>query len=396
MNLPGAESCDVLVIGGAVTGSAAAFFLMHQLGPGAKVWLLERDPSYATAATTRSAASIRHQFSTPENIAMSMFGTQFLRQAAQWLEVDGDVPPIHFREGGYLFLASGAGRSVLEENHALQTSLGAQIAWLEPAALAKRFPWLATQDVAAGTLGLAGEGWLDAHALMHGLRRKAIALGATAVHAEAMELVREGRRVVRVRLSDGRWVAPRWVINAAGTQAPVLAQQVGIRMPVQSRKRCVFHFRSPEAAPGCPLVIDPSGVYFRPEGDGFIAGVAPPEAQDPACDDFEVSWNLWDDIVWPTLAARVPGFEAARVASAWAGHYDVNLLDHNLIIGPYPDVENLLFAGGYSGHGLQQAPAVGRALAEWVDFGESRSIDLRRLGWQRVLRGEPLLERNVV
>ncbi len=387
------ERFDVVVVGGAVVGSAAAYFLA--LERRLRVLVLERDPSYAHCATGRSLASIRHQFSVAENIRMSMFGTGFLRRPEQ-LAVEGDVPAIGFREPGYLFLATAAGREQLARNHALQRAEGAQIAWLEPPALAQRFPWLAADDIAAGTLGLAGEGWIDAHALMHGLRRKAVALGAQVRHAEARRLVVEGGRVTAVELAGGQRIGCGWVVNAAGTGAAALAETAGIALPVQSRKRCVFHFRSPAALPACPLVIDPTGLYFRPEGAGFLAGIAPPEAEDPECFDFEVPPSLFEETVWPLLARRVPGFESLRLQSSWAGHYDVNLLDHNVILGPHPALPNLLFASGFSGHGVQQAPAVGRALAEWVCTGGWRSLDLSAFGWERVLAGRPLRELNVV
>lgn len=387
------ETFDVVVVGAAVIGSAAAYFLTAATG--ARVLLLERDPSYSECATGRSLASIRHQFSVAENIRMSRFGTEFLRRP-DLLAVDGEVPAIGLREDGYLFLASAAGREQLARNHALQVAEGADIAWLDRPALAARFPWLATDDLAAGTLGLRGEGWLDAHALMHGLRRKAVAQGAVLRHAEVVRLVREGGRVVAVELADGTRVGCGWVVNAAGTGATALARSAGIALPVQSRKRCVFHFRSPAALPGCPLVIEPSGLYFRPEGAGFLAGIAPPEHEDPECFDFEVPPDFFEQTLWPMLAARVPGFEAARLVSSWAGHYDVNLLDHNVILGPHPEVPNLLFANGFSGHGVQQAPAVGRALAEWVAQGRYTSLDLGAFGWSRVLEGRPLRELNVV
>ncbi|MBL8359337.1 MAG: FAD-binding oxidoreductase [Rubrivivax sp.] len=389
---------DVLVIGGAVIGSAAAHFLCEMARP-PQVLVLERDPTYTGCATTRSLASIRHQFSTPLNVAISMFGTAFIREAAQRLEVPG-TPAVDlvFREAGYLFLASAAGREQLEANHAVQRACGADVALLDPEALRQRFPWLHVDDLAAGSLGLRGEGWIDAHALMHGLRRRAAWRGARWQHAEAVSLEREGSRVVAVRLADGTRLSPGLVILAAGTRAAALAATAGIDLPVRARRRCVFRFRSPERAPGCPLVIDPSGVYVRPEGDGYLCGVAPGEHEDPdvAPDDFEVDHALWEERLWPVLAQRVPGFEAARVGSSWAGHYDVNVLDHNAIVGLHPDVDNLLFANGYSGHGVQQAPAVGRALAEWVEHGGWRTLDFRPLGWSRVLRGEPLREVNVV
>jgi glycine/D-amino acid oxidase-like deaminating enzyme len=387
---------DVVIVGGAVTGSAAAYFLGAQPSFSGSVLVLERDFGYAHCATARSAASIRHQFSTPENIRMSMFGTAFLHRVDDHLAVDGDGPAIAFHEAGYLFLATAAGQAVLAGNHRAQRAEGANIALLDAAGLSARFPWLATADLAMGALGLAGEGWLDAHALMHGFRRKAIALGATYREAAVAGFVRQGRRITQVRLDDGTTIDCGTVINAAGTSAAMLARTAGIELPVEPRKRCVFHFRSPAALPDCPLVIDPTGLYFRPEGAGFICGIAPPEDDDPSSTDFDVPYALWDEVLWPALAARVPAFEAARMISAWAGHYDVNTLDHNVILGAHPEVENLLFANGFSGHGLQQSPAIGRALSELVTFGGYRTLDLSAFGWQRVVAGRPLRELNVV
>lgn len=387
---------DVIIVGGAAIGSAAAFFLAASPGFKGRVLVLEPDPGYERCATARSAASIRHQFSTPGNIAMSQFGTEFLRRLPEHLSVDGEAPEVGFHEGGYLFLATAAGTAVLRENHATQRQMGADVALLGPDELSLRFPWLHTADLAGGSLGLSGEGWFDAWALMQGFRRKARSLGVDYRQARAIALRREGRRVTGVELDDGSMLSGGTVINAAGTGATALGRSAGLVLPVQSRKRCVFHVSSPASLPGCPLVIDPSGAYFRPEGTGFICGIAPDAASDPECHDFEVQHALFDDVLWPLLAARVPGFEALRVQRSWAGHYDVNTLDANVILGAHPEVDNLLFANGFSGHGLQQSPAIGRALAELVTEGRFTSLDLSAFGWERVLAGRPLLERNVV
>ncbi|MCU0965728.1 MAG: FAD-binding oxidoreductase [Burkholderiaceae bacterium] len=390
------DHCDVLIVGGAAVGSAAAFFLAAHPQFDGRLLVLDQDFSYQRCATTLSVASVRHQFSTPENIRMSMFGSEFIARLGEHLVVDGEVPDVAWHEGGYLFLASPAGLDTLQANHRTQRELGAMVQLLDPEALRRRFPWLHCDDLAGASLGLRGEGWLDAYALMMALRRKAVSLGAEYRQAQVTGLQRSGRRVLAVSLADGTRIGCGTLINAAGTGAAALARSAGIDLPVQPRKRCVFHVRSPAHTPGCPLVIDPSGVYFRPEGTGWLCGVAPPEDLDPPCEDFEVQHALFDDLLWPVLAARVPGFEALRVQRAWAGHYDVNLLDHNMILGPHPDIDNLLFANGFSGHGLQHAPAVGRALSELVVHGGYRSLDLSRLGWARVLRQQPLYELNVV
>ena len=390
------QTADVVIVGGAAIGSSAAYFLAAQPDFSGSVLVLEQDFSYAQCATALSAASIRHQFSTPDNIRMSQFGTQFIRQIADYLVVDGQVPDVGFHEGGYLFLASSAGQGVLQANHAVQRSLGVDVALLSPAQLQARLPWLATGDLCAGSLGLSGEGWLDAYGLMQGFRRKALSLGVQYQQAQVVGVHRQGWRVQQLTLANGSQISCGMVINAAGTGARALARSAGIALPVQSRKRCVFYFTSPAQLANCPLVVDPSGMYFRPEGDGFICGISPAQIDDPECFDFEVQHTLFDDVLWPLLAARVPGFEAARVQRAWAGHYDVNTLDHNVILGAHPDVDNLLFANGFSGHGMQQSPAVGRALSELVVYGGYRTLHLSACGWQRVMDNKPMLEVNVV
>ena len=390
------ERFDVVIVGGAAMGSAAAYFLAAAADFDGRVLVLEQDFGYQRCATTLSVASIRHQFSTPENIRMSRFGSAFIADIGGHLAIDGQTPDVGWHEAGYLFLATEAGQPVLDANHAAQRAEGAQVQLLDRNGLRARFPWLHVDDLAGGSLGLSGEGWLDAYSLMSAFRRKARSMGAVWRQAHAAALRREGRRIIAVELADGSRIACGTVINTAGCGAAVLARSAGIDLPVQARKRCVFHVRSPARTPGCGLVIDPAGVYFRPEGDGWLCGVAPPEAQDPACEDFEVTHALFDELIWPTLAARVDGFEALRVQRAWAGHYDVNLLDHNMIIGAHPEVDNLLFANGFSGHGLQHSPAVGRALSELVCHGGYRSLDLSRLGWARVLQQQPLREINVV
>ena len=387
---------DVVIVGAAVVGSAAAYFLARDSGFGGSVLLLERDLRFQHCATTLSVASIRHQFSVAENVRMSMFGTAFVRSASQQLAVDGVAPDLAFREAGYLFLATEAGRAVLQANHRVQRAEGADVVLLSASELAARFPWLHHGDLAAGALGLSGEGWLDAHALMHGLRHKAVALGAVVRQGHVVDVLRTPSGVAAVVLADGSRIGCGWLINAAGTGATTLARQAGLALPVQSRKRCVFHFTSPARLPGCPLVVDPTGLYFRPEGNGFLCGTAPPPEEDPECHDFEVPLHWFEERLWPALAHRVPGFEAARLHSAWAGHYDVNLLDDNVILGAHPDLPNLLFANGFSGHGVQQAPAVGRALSELVVAGRFCTLDLSALGWRRVIEDRPLRELNVV
>lgn len=386
---------DVVIVGGAATGSSLAYFLSASASFDGSILVIEKDASYQKCATALSAASIRHQFSTPENIQLSQFGTEFLRHFGDTLAVDGDRPDVGFQEKGYLFLSTPGGEKVMRENNALQRSLGADIVLKTPAELKATWPWLNVEDLALGSYGVTGEGWLDAYGMMRAFRRKAIAQGVTYIEDEVVAINKAGRTVTGVTLKSGRQIACATLVNAAGTGATALSAQVGVVLPQESRKRCVFYFTCPEKIADCPMVIDPSGAYFHPEGEGFIGGIQPPQDQDPECFDYDVQHELFDELLWPILAARVPAFEALRCEHAWAGHYDYNTFDQNVILGYHPAVENMVYANGFSGHGMQQSPAVGRGLAELIEFGKYRSLDLSRMSWERVLNNQPIVEQNV-
>jgi sarcosine oxidase len=391
------EGADVVIVGGAIVGSSVATFLAMRPDFDGRIVVVERDASFRTSSTTLSAASIRLQFSTPLNIEISRFGVDLIRHPERYLAVDGEVPEIDFVENGYLFLATNAGLATLEHNHALQRGLDVPVVLLTPSDLLARFDWLRTDDLAGGSLGLADEGWFDAYALLQGFRRRARSLGVEERIGEVVGLERDGGRIRGVQLADGTSIEAGWVVNAAGPRAADVARMVDVELPVRPRKRVVYHVEAPVSLGAAPLTVDPSGVYFRPEGAGYITGFSPRDGQpDPDTLDLVADRAPFESFVWPALAHRVPAFDRLRLLDAWAGHYEVNTLDHNAIVGPHPTITNLLFANGFSGHGLQQAPAVGRGLAEWIVTGGWETLDLSPLGYARVARNEPIRELNVV
>lgn len=394
--MPSSDSYDVVIIGGAVTGSSTAYHLAANPDFKGRVLVLEKDPSYQHCASALSAASIRQQYSSAINIEISLYGIKFLRAIGETLTVDGDKPEIQLHEGGYLFLAGPAGRSILEENHALQTKLGADILFLEPEALVERFKWLSVEGVAAGTWGRTGEGWFDGYGLMQAFRRKARSLGIEYRAASATGLELANGRVSAVRLDDGARIACGAVVNAAGAGGAAIARAAGLQIPVHNKKRMIFTFDCREDVANCPLLIDATGVYVRPEGKGFLCGSAPSSDQDPDSDEFEVDYNFFDETVWPVLAQRVPAFERIKPGRAWAGHYDMNMFDHNVFVGAVPEPGNFYLANGFSGHGLQQSPAIGRGLSELLIYGRYITLDLTPLSFTRLLEGRRMVERNVV
>ena len=392
-----AETCDVVIGGGAVMGSSVAYHLAAQAGFSGRILVIDRDMTYRGAASSLSLSSVRQQFSCPINIRVGLYGAAFLREARETLAVDGEAPDLSFTENGYLYLASEAGVATLAQNHAAQRAEGADVALLDRGELGRRFPFLNLQGVGAGAFGQTGEGWFDGYTLMQAFRRKARSLGVVYREGEIVAVERAGRRVAAVRLSSGERIACGALVNTAGASgAARLATQIGVEIPVHSRKRCVFQFRAHQRIARCPLVIDASGVYFRSEGDGYLCGVSPAEAEDPDSDDFDVEWRQFDEIIWPALAHRVPGFETLRVGRAWAGHYDLNVFDHNAIVGRAPGLDNAYLAAGFSGHGMQQSPAVGRGLAELIAQGRYATLDLGDFACERIAAGRPLVERNVI
>jgi FAD-dependent oxidoreductase domain-containing protein 1 len=383
----------VVIVGGGVMGSAIACFLARDHGVHPLV--VERDPSYARASSALSASSIRQQFSVPVNIALSQWSMAFLRRVGDELAVGGEAPVIGLVESGYLYLATRSGADALRANVEVQHAAGADVELLSPAQLRSHFPWLVSDDLDCAALGRSGEGWFDGPALMQAFRRKAIACGASFVAADAARFETDDGAVRAVLCTDGRRFAADAVVLAAGAWTAPLAAQLGVALPVAAKKRDVFVLDSPAVLPRCPLVIDPCGVWFRPEGRGFIAG-APPRGDDADDLPLAVDYGLFEANLWPALARRVPAFEALRVRSAWSGYYEMNTFDHNGLAGPLPGWRNVSTACGFSGHGMQQAPAVGCALAAQLAGARSSAPKLDALSPRRLVDNRPLTERNII
>jgi FAD-dependent oxidoreductase domain-containing protein 1 len=377
---------DLAIIGGGVIGSAIAWHLCGDPNFTGEVTVIERDPTYARASSALSASSIRQQFSTPLNIHLSRHGIGFLRKAKELLDVD-----LGLKEPGYLFLASAAGEAVLRANHAIQKGEGCAVELLEPAALARRFPAISTDGIALASHGVANEGWFDGPALMQAFRRKARERGVEYVHDEVVGLAPH-----KMTLRSGGTIEARTIVIAAGPWSGEVAALAGIALPVEPRRRSVFVFDCREPPPPLPLTIDPSGVWVRPEGRFHIGGTTPAAGNDPPFAPLEVQHQEWEEMVWPVLAHRVPAFEAAKVVNAWAGYYEYNTFDQNGIVGRHPEIDGIVFATGFSGHGIQQSPAVGRAVAELIVHGSYRTLDLSPFGYERISAGRPVRELNVV
>lgn len=390
-----ALTADIAIIGGGLAGTATAWHLAN-MGFDGEVALIEADPTFARAATALSASGIRQQFSIAANIALSRATLAFLRTAHERL----DVPPeCGLVRNGYLILASQAGLPALSANHAVQRDAGAPVAMLDPEALATRWPWLNLHDIAAGAIGEPDEGWFDALALLTALRRNLKTGRAVRLVDDRVVAARVAKdRVAAVELASGETLSAGRYVVAAGAASGHVAALMGIDLPVEPRKRTVFYVEAPDHHADMPLTVDPTGLYVRPEGRGYICGVSPPADRDGLADpaDFEPDWALFESRIWPALAHRIPFFERLKMKSAWAGHYDFNHFDRNAIIGPDPRCANLFHISGFSGHGVQQAPSAARALAEWLTGGRYLTVDCTPFSPDRLVAGAPLVERNII
>lgn len=385
-------STDVVVIGGGAIGCAAACFLRMRGNP-PRVTVVERDPTYALASTPRASGGVRRLFSGPENIELSNFSIPFYERFAQDMAVDGVPAEISFHKGGYLFIVDARGTRLLEENAAVQRAHGVPIDMLDRAALRDRFPSMFVDDLELAVHSL-DDAWVDPHSVQQGFRRKARDVGAEFLTEEVVAIERDGARIREVRFASGGSVAADVVVNATGAWADEVCAMVGMRSPIRPMRRFEHYFECETTIEPLPYVKDLDRLAFRPEGRGYTGGL--PNSDEPRGFNFEVDHGYFERVVWPALAHRFPAFERTREMSVMAGLYDQNELDGNAIIGPWPDCPGFLMAAGFSGHGLMHAPGVGRAIAELVLDGGYRTIDLTRLGCDRVACNEPYRERGIL
>jgi glycine/D-amino acid oxidase-like deaminating enzyme len=354
------QSYDVVIAGGAAMGSSTAYHLLRDPAFRGRVLVVEKDPTYGRSASALSAASIRQQFSSPVNIRISLYGIRFLRAIGEHLGVEGDRPEIGLSERGYLYCATAAGAPVLAENQALQAAEGADILLLDPDALRAASPG-STPRISRPAPGAAPA---RAGSTAGGCSRPS-AEGARArgrVPAGRHRGVeREGSRVVAVRLADGSRIACGALVNCAGSGGPALAEMAGVPIPVRAKRRYVFTFTCRERIENCPLLIDTSGAWCRPEGEGFIGSASPglgdedpdwhdddPATQEPTTPSSRSGSGRRSPTASPPSRRSGPG-------RAWAGPYDMCLLDHNAIVGQAgPD--NFYLCNGFSGTACSNRP----------------------------------------
>ena len=398
---PTKSSYDVVIVGGAMYGSSTAWWLTQNPDFNGSVLVVERDPSYEKCSTAHTNSCIRQQFSNPLNVSISQFGAEFINNFCEFMGGDERVPELSIQSYGYMYLADTEEfADTLRASHATQAANGAATKLMTPDQIKAEYPFYNVDDLTLGSINLVNEGYWDGGTVFEWWRRSAGERGVEYVGnaVTAMTKNAAGDRIESVTLASGEVIACGHVVNASGPRAVLTSRMAGIEIPVEPRKRFTWIFSAENPLDmELPLTIDPSGVHFRQDGPKtYLAGGH--ADYDPAVDydDFAMDHGIWQDHIWPTIATRIPQFEAIKVVTEWAGHYAYNTLDHNAIVGPHDEVSNFLFLNGFSGHGLQQSPAFGRGMSELIAYGEFRSLDFAPFSYDRIAKGIPFSETAII
>ncbi|SEW41079.1 Glycine/D-amino acid oxidase [Cognatiyoonia koreensis] len=398
MQAPQKNSYDVVIVGGAMYGSSVAWWLTENADFNGTILVVEKDPTYEFTSTSHTNSCMRQQFSAPINIKISQFAADFVKNFRAYMGGDTRVPHLALQSYGYMYLAdTEAFAQNLREAQKVQQAHGAGTKHMTAAEIKAAYPFYNMDDIVAGNHNLIDEGYFDGNTLFDWWKRSARERGAEYVHNQVVAMSRVNDRIESVTLASGEVIACGTVVNASGPRAVLTSRMAGIEIPVEPRKRYTFIFQAEDPLDrDLPLTIDPSGVHMRTDGTYYLAGCPPDD--DPAVDydDFVQDHAIWEEKVWPVLAHRVPQFERIRLVNSWAGHYAYNTFDQNAIIGPHNAVSNFIFVNGFSGHGFQQSPALGRGVAEWIATGAFQTLDLTPFAFDRIVRGQKFVEKAVI
>jgi glycine/D-amino acid oxidase-like deaminating enzyme len=397
---PKKTSYDVVIVGGAMYGSSVSWFLANNPDFDGSILVVERDPTYSACSTVHTNSCMRQQFSRELNVRISQFAADFVKNMREYMGGDSRVPNLSIQSYGYMYLADNeAFASVLRESQIVQNECGAGTRFMTAEEIKQDYPFYKLDDIIGANHNLIDEGYFDGGTLFDWWRKSGKEKGVEFVGNEVVGMNKNsnGTRIESVILKTGEIIACGTVVNASGPRAILTSRMAGIEIPVEPRKRYTFIFDAEQPLDrDLPLTIDPTGVHIRTDGQYYLAGCPPDD--DPAVDydDYEQDHSIWQEKVWPIVATRIPQFEAIKLVNSWAGHYAFNTLDQNAILGPHTQIENFIFSNGFSGHGLQQSPAMGRGIAELIAYGEYRSLDLSPFGFDRIERNEPFIEKAVI
>ena len=384
-------TADVVIVGGGVVGSSAAWHL-RQDGFTGRIVIIERDPTYARSSSNLAMGGIRQQFCTPVTVQMVQFSVKL------WLEFDKVLgtpkarPRSWFRQRGYLFLANRETSDKLQHRYEEEKKAGAVVKRLSVDEIRAMCPDVMLDDITFGVLG-PDDGYANPKQVLYGFRSAAEAAGARYLNDEVVAIGHKDGRVRDVTLKGGGVISTPVVVNAAGPWAGQLAILAGLRVPVSPMRQMLFRCELPQHWPyRFPMLIDPGGVHWRhddPEtaDDRDAVILAFTNWEESPGDNLEPDQQRWARDFAPAMTKRLPALRKVTNVTGWAGLYEMTP-DHNPVLGPHPALAGLIFANGFSGHGLMMSPATGKIVSEFVRLGRSETFDVSVFSPDRFDRGQ--------
>ena len=384
------ETADLVIVGGGVVGSSAAWHL-RQDGFTGRIVVIERDSTYRRASSFLAMGGIRQQFCTAVTVQMVQFSVRLWKVFDQQLGTPDARPRAWFRQRGYLFLADAASAASLMKRYEEERRAGAHVQMLSVQELRDRLPDAMLDDIVFGVLG-PEDGYANPREVLSGFRRAADVSVVEYRADEVVGVTRQGSRVSGVELASGTHIATPVVVNAAGAWAGRLAALAELQVPVVPMRQVLFRCVLPQTWPyRFPMLIDPGGVHWRHDDpveptdrDAII--LAYTNWNEQPGENFAADEMRWARDFYPAMVRRVPALATVTAVTSWAGLYEMTP-DHNPVLGFHPALDGLIFANGFSGHGLMMSPATGQIVSELVRLGRSETFDIGIFAPDRFERG---------
>ena len=391
------KNYDVIFIGGSLMASSTAYTLLNH-DPNLKILMIEKDPTYRYAATPLALGGIRQQFSERTNIRMAKMSVETFENFGELMETKTfGKPNIDLRQGGYLFLVDESKWGIARENAAVQKEEGVDIRLLSVSDLQTMLPETDLTGIVGGTI-CPREGVLDPASVLNGYLHKVKEMGVEIINDEVVDIKMEGDKITGVVCKSGDEYSAGAYVNSAGPWAKRVGKMIGVDIPVEPLSHDLYVAKMPmEANVGHSYTTLPTTTWWYREhanGDTLLCGKTKL--------DFELGFNYEPDVpyfekeVWPDLADRMESLDNLKLVKYWRGCYEYNNIDFNAIIGQHPDVPNFYLINGFSGHGLMQSPAAGRGLAEYILFGEYRTLDLSAMNIRRFRENKLIIEKAII
>ncbi len=383
-------SADVVIVGGGVIGSSAAWQL-RQDGFTGRIVVIERDSLYTRASAALAMGGIRQQFCTPVTVQMVQYSVELWKQFDTRLAVPGHRPRAWFRQRGYLFLADAASAERLMDRYEQERRAGAHVCLWSRDELTTRLPGLVVDDIEFGVFG-PEDGYANPREVLFGFRHAAESVGVEYTNSEVTGIDVSDGRVTGVRMANGDTIPTGTIVNAAGAWAGQLARLAGLDVPIEPTRQMLFRCTLPHTWPyRFPMIVDPGGLHWRhddPVSDGDEDGIiaAWTNMNETTGENFSADESRWANQFYPALVARVPTLRQVSKVTGWAGLYEMTP-DHNPALGEHPLLRGFIFAAGFSGHGLMMSPATARIVSEMVRLGRSETFDVSLFLPDRFARG---------